>query len=660
MKKKTLTQVILLIALTWTTISLSGQVTIGSGEAANAGSLLDLKMNGTTTKGLALPRVKLTTKDKLYPMLPNSYNATEDALHAGLVVYNTNKCAPFGAGFYVWDGAEWIAVGHVKGSTPPTLSGIVDTLHIPSGMDARTSVAQTMTFNSTEATSASWGNVTATRGGGLIFTSPREIGPSSGTWSGLPATLSVWPDNMTSTLVTPANPWRTRESEITITGTDDCGMTADQTLLLNQTNYAFLAGTPANPIYTIQLFDENAKTMNVLANVPWKSSVTADPGSTIGQVLASYSPSVLTGDTRSDETYHTNAFNYKGAAGGTGTKYKSATLTFSDVHGRAKDLSMTVLQCQGTQDVSGFTIQTATPTQTSTPKYDFGTGVVRHQAKAGYYEEFYSAWFGDPTGFDQGAGRWMITNLSAKKYDGVSHSGGRTLQGPKTDVNNIYSNLAYWAYPLWGTTDTEWVKNPHLGYLYTWDAATAGKGGSTGATGWNVDESGSLTWPSSSPHRQGICPKGWHLPTDFEWTALENEIIRNSTKYAHVAKNIINDGGSYLSTWYNKTESLQGTVHGSAMRDACSPVRGAAINAGVSKTIPEGGFAAPLAGGLRCQGATLSYNETAYYWSASTGTGYTSPGRTWVRAIYNSYSNVHHLQWDKGDYLSVRCVQDFK
>jgi hypothetical protein len=117
----------------------------------------------------------------------------------------------------------------------------------------------------------------------------------------------------------------------------------------------------------------------------------------------------------------------------------------------------------------------ATPAQTSAATNTWGMAVVRHAAKAGVYEEFYSAWFGD-------AGRWMTTNLAATAYDGVTHLQSRTLTGPNANSGNAY-NTAYWCYPnggAGGTTPTDYTNNPHLGLLYTWDAATAGKGGTNG------------------------------------------------------------------------------------------------------------------------------------------------------------------------------------
>jgi len=32
------------------------------------------------------------------------------------------------------------------------------------------------------------------------------------------------------------------------------------------------------------------------------------------------------------------------------------------------------------------------------------------------------------------------------------------------------------------------------------------------------------TWGGSDANHQGVCPAGWHIPTDAEWTILENAV----------------------------------------------------------------------------------------------------------------------------------------
>lgn len=107
----------LIIILSLFVLPTKGQVTIGSSETPEQGAILDLKENpdGTSTRGLGMPRIELT----------NLYNLTDvgvvdpslDATHTGLVVYNTvdknDYRDPICKGLYVWDGEKWQALNPV-------------------------------------------------------------------------------------------------------------------------------------------------------------------------------------------------------------------------------------------------------------------------------------------------------------------------------------------------------------------------------------------------------------------------------------------------------------------------------------------------------------------------------------------------------------------
>lgn len=79
-------------------ISLSAQVTIGSGEKPNRGALLDLKEEETdranASRGLLLPRVEMSTTQPKVGKLAQSIGATgtwDEAEHTGLIVYNAKN-----------------------------------------------------------------------------------------------------------------------------------------------------------------------------------------------------------------------------------------------------------------------------------------------------------------------------------------------------------------------------------------------------------------------------------------------------------------------------------------------------------------------------------------------------------------------------------------
>lgn len=94
------------------------QVTIGSGEKANRGALLDLKENtpstagaANSTKGLLLPRLKLSNLNSLSDI--DGVDVSKHLGHTGLTVYNlnTDKCNGLYPGIHIWNGTTWNKVG---------------------------------------------------------------------------------------------------------------------------------------------------------------------------------------------------------------------------------------------------------------------------------------------------------------------------------------------------------------------------------------------------------------------------------------------------------------------------------------------------------------------------------------------------------------------
>ncbi|MFT4223150.1 FISUMP domain-containing protein [Dysgonomonas sp.] len=311
-------------------------------------------------------------------------------------------------------------------------------------------------------------------------------------------------------------------------------------------------------------------------------------------------------------------------------------------------------------------------------------GVIYHEAKKNpdyvdetttpgkpvyIYEGFYSAWFGDLNHIDEpGYGsRWMTTNLAAWAYDGNRHStdpdpknpatsglGDKRTLGTLPNANSGHPyNTAYWCYPMKmggdGTSDEVYKANPHLGLLYTWDAATAGKGGPTGLDN-TTDEGANNTYPLV----QGICPAGWHLPSDWEWTELENAIIQYTSSYANMPDIILNPDGELLlqdnsETWYRGT-------HGQAMKEICG-INGASTK-GLSNRISDGGFSVRLVGYAYGGGNTGLFTY-GYFWSSSSdgGTSITDSG-AWSRHLYLYYDTVRRFNSNRRNLFSVRCKKD--
>ena len=97
------------------------QVRIGGDTAPNAAAVLDLNANDTNTgtKGLALPRVALTSDAMQLT------SGTANLL--GMLVYNTT--ATLGAGIYYWNGVLWVQLIATKNATPTLFSIVLDTMY---------------------------------------------------------------------------------------------------------------------------------------------------------------------------------------------------------------------------------------------------------------------------------------------------------------------------------------------------------------------------------------------------------------------------------------------------------------------------------------------------------------------------------------------------
>jgi uncharacterized protein (TIGR02145 family) len=121
---------------------------------------------------------------------------------------------------------------------------------------------------------------------------------------------------------------------------------------------------------------------------------------------------------------------------------------------------------------------------------------------------------------------------------------------------------------------------------------------------------------------RGLCPTGWHVPTDVEWTTLENFL-----------------GGS--------------SVAGGAMKStATQPTPGGWNSPNTGATNSSGFTAGP--GGLRYDGGAFSgVGIVGYWWSSSlTGTG------AWYRALNATYGAILRLDHGRTFGFSVRCLMD--
>ena len=128
---------------------------------------------------------------------------------------------------------------------------------------------------------------------------------------------------------------------------------------------------------------------------------------------------------------------------------------------------------------------------------------------------------------------------------------------------------------------------------------------------------------------QGICPAGWHLPTDAEWCTLENYIDAGTVSCTAVGWRGTDAGGNLKET---------GTAHWN------SPNTGATNSSGFTG----------LPGGFRLQIKTFgNFMYYAYFWSSSGGSSNaTIRNLGYISAeVFRGTSNTTYG-------MSVRCVRD--
>lgn len=208
--------------------------------------------------------------------------------------------------------------------------------------------------------------------------------------------------------------------------------------------------------------------------------------------------------------------------------------------------------------------------------------------------------------FGEDAGDWMLENM---RYIDPS----MTII---TDEPAISKTARVYGYPqvdeinYASTPPTTWL--PAYGLLYTYAATLGAQDGimiDQGQVAGSTPGPNEVESTASNGRIQGICPVGWHIPSDREWNKLEQEIYNNADKYSNYTAD--RTGWSYAS-WdpdWNTTYGMRGSTgaagHASAMLYPCMPLgitNGSSFDAantgigGKSPSAKRGGFCVMLTG----------------------------------------------------------------
>ena len=197
---------------------------------------------------------------------------------------------------------------------------------------------------------------------------------------------------------------------------------------------------------------------------------------------------------------------------------------------------------------------------------------------------------------------WMRENLKTTKY-----ANGTTI--PLGTVESY--EVAYRYYPNGNSNNVA-----EYGFLYNWAAVMNGSASS------DANPSGV----------QGICPTGWHVPSDAEWTELTN-YVKSQSQYVcdgdedNIAKALASETG-----WNSST-------------DNCAVGNNPSANNAT-------GFSARPAGYYN--GNYSNFGSYAGFWSATQINSNTAYGRS-------LYYNAAYVNWTgngKNNGYSVRCVRN--
>ncbi len=262
-------------------------------------------------------------------------------------------------------------------------------------------------------------------------------------------------------------------------------------------------------------------------------------------------------------------------------------------------------------------------------------------------------------------GIWMLENL---RYIPLSTDNSFIHSPDEAEIEK------HWCYPLAGgglynpsKAKQEWL--PNLGILYNWAAAMNGYEPSCSDQGEYDQNDG------ADGVQQGICPDGWHVPSDHEWNDLEQAIYHNPTEYSTYTTGYTFNPASWKDEWNGSLDlpspaqgprgSDSGEGHGYAMLAKCrvSSLPNFITTKGKSLSPRKGGFSFEFAGRGR-NGAVESLGDVGDVWSGSIHSlnraGENS--NAWCRSIYTGYptNNAKVVRHNYGVYhlFSVRCKKD--
>ncbi len=218
---------------------------------------------------------------------------------------------------------------------------------------------------------------------------------------------------------------------------------------------------------------------------------------------------------------------------------------------------------------------------------------------------------------------WLSENLRVTKYNnGDAILAAEGLGDPGGD---LITDGAYTVYPHQGgyfdDDDAEGINSDiemvaYYGNLYNW---------------FVVDD------------ERGLCPEGWHVPSDDDWTQLVNYVVAQGFP----------DEQDNPNGTANALKSCRQVI--SPYGDDCDTNRHPRWNASdTHHGFDEFGFSA-LPGGWNGSSLFSGLGSSGFWWSA---TEYNKSSPFAWSLFLTYYGHVWHDGYAKSSFLSVRCIRD--
>ena len=196
---------------------------------------------------------------------------------------------------------------------------------------------------------------------------------------------------------------------------------------------------------------------------------------------------------------------------------------------------------------------------------------------------------------------WMASNLKTEHYADGSEI---PMAG-----NSTYSETEPYRYCPDGNSQNV----NYYGYLYNWPAVMHGS-------------SSSENNPSGV---QGICPKGWHVPSDAEWDKLVDYVENHPKQYGNsVAKALASNEGCWEESGTTGTPGCDQSSNNTT------------------------GFSAVPAGSYT--GSYYYFGDNANFWSATQDNSRSA----YSRNLNYGSAYVGRYNYYKYNGFSVRCIRD--